>query len=73
MNGYDPDLIEIELTYPTRVNYSTIRVRAATRRYETETLAAAADRLTDELAMIVRREINRLEGQMGYTPQRRTV
>ena len=73
MNGFDPDLVEIELTYPTTINYSTIRVRASTRRRGDETMGDAADRLTDELAAIVRREIERLEEQMGYTPQRRTA
>ncbi len=59
--GVEPAGLEIELTMPTGIPYSTIRVRAGASRRPNETLEALGDRLTDQLAGVVRTETKRVE------------
>ena len=64
----EPATLEIELTAPTGIRYSGIRVRASASRAPGETLEGLGDRLTDLLGEIVRREAERFERALSGRP-----
>ena len=64
----EPESLEIEVAAPTGIPYSTIRVRAAASRKPGESLRELADRLTEELAVIVREEGQRIEEELRPRP-----
>lgn len=67
-------MLQIELTAPTAVRYSTVRVGTRASRKSGETLSELADRLTDELIAIARRETAWVEAALGTSdPVARSV
>lgn len=65
----EPQNLEVELTAPTRIPFSSLRVRTGASRKPGETLVGLADRLLDELVIVVRREVQRVEEALGNGPR----
>ena len=63
MNGEssEPTQLEIELTIPTALAYSTIRLRTSASRKEGESMFTLADRLTELLVGIAREQSKHVE------------
>lgn len=62
---WEPQGLEIELTAPTGIPYSTVRVRASASRRPGESLTGLGDRLLDEVTEVVRREARRAEASLN--------
>jgi len=60
MSEREGDRITLGFTWPTRVQYSTIRVEMAHTFAPNEDRDAAIDRMADDLARIVDREMDRI-------------
>lgn len=63
----EPEMLEVEITVPTPIPYSSVRLRTRASRRPGETLATLGDRMTEELIGIVRRETERLERALRPT------
>ena len=61
----EPQSLELEVTVPTKVPFSSLRARAGASRKPGETLVGLGDRILDELVLVVRREVQRVEGALG--------
>ncbi len=57
----EPEAMEMELTVPTKIPYSTLRLRTRASRKPGEPLIELADRLTDALLEVAQREVGRIE------------
>lgn len=67
----EPTSLEIELTVPTPIAYSTMRLRTGATRKPGETMIELGDRLTDVLMAIARAEVRRVEEGMRDAVTRR--
>lgn len=63
----DPDFLEVEITAPTALPYTGVRLRTRASRGPRETLAQLGDRLADQLAALARRETQRVEEALRPT------
>ncbi len=57
----DPDSLEVEITAPTALPYTVLRLRTRASRKSGESLDQLGDRLDDQLAALARRETQRVE------------
>lgn len=61
----EPQSLEIELTTPTAIPYSSVRVRTGASREPGEALVELSDRLMEELLTVARRGTKRVEAEWG--------
>jgi hypothetical protein len=72
MNGdnTEPTSLEVELTAPTPIQYSTLRFRIAASRKPDESLFTLADRLTEQLISIANEQMKHVEERLSRAGRR---